>query len=335
MKRKAYHKIDVINFKEILKKKYSNIEEKKTTKKMLIEQIQNINNLEILIKGLEINKKKEIEKINIREYGFKESDDVKIEFVQDVFEAETRINLRPICVYELEDKIELPCSFNNKGKFYLDLISDTFERFKIKAENIITETDDITHIELYAKKNIQMAQRIFYETRMNLSNVQKKGQRTDVFIAFVQNVFLINVILYLQNMFSSFYHEKKMTKRSLKSELYDFVGMNIFMEPAAEYGNATKIEEGKKNINIKWNGQVNQLITVFYDFINEKMPNKKMLLEASVDDISELLNSCFVDKNGKPISKSTIDTCMKEYREDKRVKGKKRIDISKYALMDK
>ena len=42
----------------------------------------------------------------------------------------------------------------------------------------------------------------------------------------------------------------------------------------------------------------------------------------------------FVDKNGKPINRSTIRICMQEYREDKRAKGKKRIDISKYVMMD-
>lgn len=335
MKKKPHQRIDVSIFNEILKNKHCPEDDKESTKKVLLETIKKVYRVEIDIPGLDIDKKIELNKIDIREYGFKDKNDVIIEFVQDVFESKTKIILIPKTIYELEDKIELPIAINNKGKLYLAFMSDTFERLKVKAENIISETEETKHIELYAKKNIQMSQRIFYDARMVLNKMQSEGTKTEIFIVFVQNVFLINVILYLQKMFSAFYHEKLLTRKSLKTELYDSVGMNIFMEPVSEYGNVKKEAAPiEKERQLKWNGQVNVLATFFYDALNEKIGNKKMLLEADIEDIKYLLNKYFIDKNGNAISKETIRTCLSEYRDEKRAKGNKRIDISKYSSLD-
>jgi len=335
MQTKSYQRTDVSIFKEILRKKFCPEDDKGASKKVLLEMIQRINEKEIIIDGLEIDKKKEQNNINVREFGFKENSDVKFDFVQDVFENKTKMVMTAKTIYELEDKIELPYPANNKGKLYLAFISDTFERLKIKAENVVSATNETKYIELYAKKNIQVAQRIFYDARMLLNRTQIKGDRNIIFLVFVQNVFIINVILYYQNMFSSFYNEKKMTKKSLKAELYDSVGMNIMMEPVAEYGKNEKEEELIEEERIfQWNGQVNVLATFFYDALNEKLSNKKMLLDADKEDIKYILNKFFVDKNGNAISKETIRTCLTDHRDEKRAKGKKRIDISKYSSLD-
>ena len=336
MQTKSYQRDDVSVFNQILRKKFCPNDDSGASKKVLLEMVQRINKKEIKFKGLEIDKKEEQNKINILEYGYKESSDVKFEFVQDVFENKSKIILIPKKIYELEDKIELPYPPSHKAKLYLDFLSDTFERLKIKAVNVVRETHDTNNIELYAKKNIQMAQRIFYDARMVLNKTQIKGDRNIIFLVFAQNVFIINVILFYQNMFSSFYNEKKMTKKSLKAELYDSVGMNIMMEPVAKYGNAPKEE---KNIDagfkpIKWNGQINTLITYHYDFMNERLINKKTYFEASIEEMAEFIHRSFIDKNGNPINKNTIRICLQDYRDDKRVKGKKRIDISKYVLME-
>jgi len=42
------------------------------------------------------------------------------------------------------------------------------------------------------------------------------------------------------------------------------------------------------------------------------------------------LTTFVVDKNGMPLKRSTIDTCLKSYREDKRANGNTKIDIEKY-----
>jgi len=337
MQTKSYHRDDVSVFNKILRKKFCPTDDRGASKKILLEMVQKINQKEIKFKGLDIDKKEEQGKINVLEYGYKESSDVKFEFVQDVFENKSKIVLIPKNIYELEDKIELPYPPNHKAKLYLNFLSDTFERLKIKSVNVVRETHDTKNIELYAKKNIQMAQRIFYDARMLLNKTQIKGDRNIIFLVFAQNVFLINVILYYQNMFSSFYNEKKMTKKSLKAELYDSMGMNIMMEPVAEYGHVPKKKEENIDIvfkPIKWNGQINTLIAYHYDYMNECLTNKKPYMETSIENMTEFIHRSFIDKNGKPINKNTIRMCLQEYRDDKRPKGKKRIDISKYVLME-
>jgi hypothetical protein len=46
--------------------------------------------------------------------------------------------------------------------------------------------------------------------------------------------------------------------------------------------------------------------------------------------VEDHIHNTYVSKNGTPISRSTIYTALKEYRPEKRAKGDKRIDITKY-----
>ena len=340
MNTKPHENIDVEVYREILKKTYCPVDEKTTSKKALLDVIKIINSIEIPIKGLDVNIENEVEKINVKEYGFKELNDIKIEFTTDIFKERTILKLIPKTIYELEDIIELPKANNNKERQYLFLMSDTFERLKIKAENTLDITINEKHIELYAKKNIQIIKRIFYDTRSVLKRVQETGTRTDVFILLAQNAFIMNAILYLQKMFSSFYHGEKITKEDLRKQFYDCLNMDIFLRQFKEYGNSKNKEEERiketiKNIDnsditIGWEGNINKLITLFYDLCNIEMPNSKTLIYKDKDKIEEFIHRYFRDKNGNPIKKSTIRICMQEYREDKRAKGKNRISVAKY-----
>ncbi|MFH2142050.1 MAG: hypothetical protein ABIJ97_06495, partial [Bacteroidota bacterium] len=53
-------------------------------------------------------------------------------------------------------------------------------------------------------------------------------------------------------------------------------------------------------------------------------------LEAESRDIQEIIHRFFVDKNGLPINKDTVETYMRESKEERRAKGKRRVDISDY-----
>ena len=327
--KKQYQRIDVNIFREILKSNFCPTEEKGYSKKILIETIQEINKTEIILKGLKLNHKKEFAKINFREFGFKEQKDIKIEVIEDIFENKTIIILKPKTVYELEDQIELPSPSNNKQKFYLALMSDTFERIVIKADNILDETENKNHIELYASKNIQKMTRIFHEAKNLLTKIQKQNDNSDKFFVYVQTIFISNTILYLQKTFSGFYKDKLYSKKTLKSELCESIGINMFMEPRADYG---RTEEPKIGIAYKkkiWNGNINILITLIYDLMQIS------LLDDDTKWAEAFIYNTFLNKNGKEISKETIRICLQKFREDKRAKGKKRIDISKYVDLDK
>lgn len=320
--KKAYQRIDVDIFRKILTGKFCPNEEKGASKKVLLEMIQEINKVEIKLKRKNIDKTKIIENINFNEYGFKEQKDVKISFSETLFE-ETLIVLQAKNIYELEDSIELPTPKGIKQKQYIALMSDTFERLKIKCENILDETEQKSQIELYVTKNLQKLSRTYYDAKNLLKKYRKEKQENiNQYFVYVQTIFIINSILYLQKIFSAFYHEKNYSQVSLKYELFDAVGPDILSESAAEYG----IIDNTEN-KLKWMWQINQLATFYYDL------NKANIIEATPRQLEDYIVNNYVDKKGNPISRATIKTCLNEYRPDKRAKGKKRIDISKYIEM--
>ena len=322
--KKPYQRIDVNVYKEILKNKFCPDDEKGSSKKVLLEMLQQINKFEIKIEGLNIDIKKELGKINFREFGFKERADVKIEFKEEVFDDNTKIVLKPKTIYELEDNIELPKHSNNKQKQYLALMADTFERIKIKAENILEETNEHKHIEMYANKNIQKILRIFYEAITVLTKLQKNKDNTDRFFVYVQTIFIMNSILYYQSMFSAYHKEKDYSKKTLKIELYDSVGPDLFMEPVVEYGKQVDVDTVSEHKKIKLKGNINVLITAYYDLM------KAGILEDDPKAMEDYIFNTYLNKNGNPISRYTINTCLKEYRTEKRVTGTKRIKIPTY-----
>lgn len=330
MQVEPYQRIDVNIFEEILRKKLCSNETPVKNQKALFELIQNINEVVIKVDGLDIDKKKEMKKINFKEYGFKNANDAIIEFSKDIFENKNKITLKASIMYELEDHIELPKPMDEKGELYIIFLADAFERFKIKATNILDITGDNKSIELYAKKNIQKALRIFYDSRIIFEKTQTNGNRSDIYIFYVLNIFIINLILYLQKMFSAFYREEKETRVKLKYALYDSMKMDVLMEPIADYNKSNKNVDSLEEILFKWNGQINSCIAMFYDLTNKHLPNNKVLLEVDHNELVAFISKHVIDKKGNRINENTIRTCLKESRFDKRPQGDKRLDIEKY-----
>ena len=335
MNKKPYNSADVCIFHEILKAK-EYIDNEDNTQKNILNTIQNIHKKEVIFSGLDINRQKLLRNINFCQYGYRSGKDIKIEFIQNIFDNNTKMILTPNSIYELEDIIDLPNPINNQSKLFQDLLSDTYERLKVKAISIIQETEEHCFIQLYVNKNIQLLHRIFYDSRIELHKVQLIGTQTSIFNVLSLNIYIINVIIYLQNMFSNFYQEELLSKDNLKLQLCNTLDLNKLINPVIANKKASiKIRTNNKITLLKWNGQINTLITLVYDLMNFRHGNDKMLLEATTEDIKYLLNKYVVDKNSKPISKQTIETCLKEYRDEKRAKGSKRIDVSKIVNGEK
>lgn len=321
--RKQHQRIDVNILREILKKKFCTEKEKGYSKKVLLKIIQEINKVEIKLKGLKQNYKNEIESLNFKEYGFRNANDIKIDVREDVFENKTIITLKPKAEYELEGILQLTAPSSYKHRNFIALMCDTYERIKIKADNIIDEVDNKDHIELYATKNIQKAVQIFFEAKAVLDKIHKRKDDSDKFFVYIQMLFIANIILYLQNIFASFYKEKQYSKRTLQSEIFDSINLDIAMEPTTEYGKK-QVEEKPKRKKLIWKKNINILITLHYDLYNDNS------YDAQTKDIENFIHDNYLNKQGKEISRETIRICMQKFRDDKRAKGKKRIDISNY-----
>ncbi len=328
---KCYNKLDIKIFDFILKHDF-NIDII-SNKRQLLSLISLANTITIEKTGILSNKNKLLNEINFTQYGIKNRTDANIDIKTDIIENTTNIIVTPNCNYTLQDSVDLPDPIDNNCKFAFMFFEDCFERLKIKAENVLEDTDDDKNIELYSKKNIQKARRIFYDARLMLEKVQEKNDKSKICIAYCINCYLINTIMYYQKMFSSFYNSDKVTKQELKIELYNsFTFKNMFKVINNECSIVNNINEkyDPSCIKLKWNGQINSLIALFYDLNKKDTFDNKKLLEADINELKIFISNYFTDKNGKYLNENTINTCFKNYRDDKRPLGEKRIEIEKY-----
>lgn len=80
---------------------------------------------------------------------------------------------------------------------------------------------------------------------------------------------------------------------------------------------------------MQFNGNLNQLVDIFYQLNRELFVDGKSYIDGSTNDLISLIVNTFVDKEGNEISPLTVETILKPSRTDKRPKPHKRIDIDK------
>ena len=86
---------------------------------------------------------------------------------------------------------------------------------------------------------------------------------------------------------------------------------------------------------LKFNGNINQLVDVFYQLSRELfVPNiHHNYIDGNVNDLVKMIHNTFVDKDGNDLSMETIKTLLTPSKEDKRPSLNKRIDVE--AILDK
>jgi len=124
-------------------------------------------------------------------------------------------------------------------------------------------------------------------------------------------------------------------KQTKQQHNFDRASSQPFPE-SPEYNSANsfsheKNTQGSQSPKIRWNGQINILVDVFYQIMYEIKVDGEPLLVATPNDIANMLTNNFCDRNGNELSRSTIKTILLPSRADKRPKkdNSKRIDISK------
>jgi len=334
MNLEAYKCIDVDVFKEILVNKFFHDLNDDDENFTILDLVKKVNTVEIKLQGIDHDIKMLNSQIKFRQYGFRAKADFKLIPKQDFFENETILYLIPQKVYELEDVIKkMPVPYCEKGKTLNLLLGDSFERLKVKSKNILRNSANDNQITHYAKKNIQVALRNCYDARLFLVKIQKTKNRNAIYLVIMANIFMINVLSYLHKMFSSYYKDDNNLKDKQKSALYDIMDFSLIRDPEAEY--KQKEETRKENQEIKLpkiqlHVQTNQFLTAVYDSLNFEVEENIRGIEIDQKELEDLISRIVYDKKGNLLKKSTISTCLKPSREDKRVSGSKKIDVSKY-----
>jgi len=330
MKSGCFNRVDVDIFNEILKEKYDYEKCSNKSKAYLLGKVQQAQTVEIQIAGTNKNKRQLLDGMDVSQHGFKSKNDLKAEFHFDSDEDKTTIRLIPTKVYELEDKVREASNPENSCHQMAVLLSDAFERLKVKAMHVIKVSSNEEQVRHYAKKNIQVITRMCYEGKMRLEKIQIIGSQEAIFSVYLQNIFLMNVLAYLNNMFSHYYVDKRFNEKDFKIKMYETFELSKFVKAKSFQSNMVA-EEPKltylTRLKLKWNKKINVLATLIYELLKLRDENGEPWLEGDIKLISEIVHEHVVDKNRKPISKDTFHTCLKDSREEKRANEGNRIKI--------
>jgi hypothetical protein len=160
----------------------------------------------------------------------------------------------------------------------------------------------------------------FYELKKQLDNINDDNQK---------------ILLLTKEMFE--YQQANIEFINQKTPFYDAQCTkeieNIYalqkIQAAIEEAQKLKLSSPKPNKKLKFNGNLNQLVDMFYQLNRELFIDGKPYIDENTNDLADWIVNSFLDKEGKEISPLTVKTILKPSKEDKRPNTHKRLDIDK------
>lgn len=366
------NRIEVNVYEEILNGNLRPYLDKYYNKNELDNLIKRAQTQSFLVSDDEFNFMDHLDYIDYKSYGFRDVHDFKIEYRKkvgintEVFLIPTAIYEFQNCDFEFTNEASY------KVKKFIELIGDNLERIRTKAEWVFENSSESVNLDIYSKKNIQRTNRLLFDAKKEMDFRRKKNDWETCQILFFLCEYLIQTILFFQEHFKIFLNNKSECKYKLYRELYQFcICGNLFKllnqlifeqtkpmdKSLVEFNsdsnsiyNISKIIKGKtlseidNNIFVAssgnyfehkkliWNGQINVLADVILQLTEASNPDGSMVLEASKDQLGDFLINNFLDKDGHPMSKHTLNTLLKPSRTDKRLKpdSPRKINITKH-----
>ena len=160
----------------------------------------------------------------------------------------------------------------------------------------------------------------FYEIKKQLEKINDDNQK---------------ILLLTKEMFE--YQQANIEFINQKTPFYDAQCTkeieNIYalqkIQAAIEEAQKLKLNSSKPNKKLKFNGNLNQLVDMFYQLNRELFIDGKPYIDENTNDLADWIVNSFLDKEGKEISPLTVKTILKPSKEDKRPNTHKRLDIDK------
>lgn len=160
----------------------------------------------------------------------------------------------------------------------------------------------------------------FYELKKQLDNINDDNQK---------------ILLLTKEMFE--YQQANIEFINQKTPFYDAQCTkeieNIYalqkIQAAIEEAQKLKLSSPKPNKKLKFNGNLNQLVDMFYQLNRELFIDGKPYIDENTNDLADWIVNSFLDKEGKEISPLTVKTILKPSKEEKRPNNHKRLDIDK------
>ena len=216
---------------------------------------------------------------------------------------------------------------NNEAFFSSETAMSRYNKLYILIEKKRTELQSSRIKETVAKTpkkfiNAESEDRhfSFYEIKKQLEKINDDNQK---------------ILLLTKEMFE--YQQASIEFINQKIPLYDMQCAkeieNIYalqkIQAAIEEAQKNKIVNQLPNSKMQFNGNLNQLVDIFYQLHRELFVDGKPYIDGNTNDLISLITNSFLDKDGKEISPQTVKTILKPSKEEKRPNTHKRIDIDK------
>lgn len=160
----------------------------------------------------------------------------------------------------------------------------------------------------------------FHEVKQHIETIESFGEKIiyladEIFEYKQADIISINNKLQAYDAQCNHLMEKLQTMRKMRAELEK--------EKKEQVTNQSYFNK------LKFNGNVNQLVDIYYQLSRELFVDGKSMIDGSVNDLVAIIVNSYVDKDGKEISPETVKTILTPSRTEKRPKPHKRIDIDK------
>jgi hypothetical protein len=160
----------------------------------------------------------------------------------------------------------------------------------------------------------------FYEIKKQLEKINDDNQK---------------ILLLTKEMFE--YQQANIEFINQKTPFYDAQCTkeieNIYalqkIQAAIEEAQKLKLGTPIPNKKLKFNGNLNQLVDMFYQLNRELFIEGKPYIDENTNDLAAWIVNSFLDKDGKEISPLTVKTILKPSKEEKRPNTHKRLDVDK------
>ncbi|UPT69000.1 MAG: hypothetical protein M0D57_10435 [Sphingobacteriales bacterium JAD_PAG50586_3] len=106
--------------------------------------------------------------------------------------------------------------------------------------------------------------------------------------------------------------------------------LDIVISEPSNLSHPLVTKQFNKNTKLKWHGNTNALVDIFYQMAFELKRDCVPLLQAEPKDLIRLIQDNFTDKYGDTISETTIRTIITPSRVDKRPKGAKKLNLQEF-----
>jgi hypothetical protein len=208
MRNKIHHQTDLHVYEEIVSGKLNPGRLEYSELSVLQNLVVKANTRVISTCRMEEDPRRLIHATDITELGYRSHEDAEIEVRSNPDKKLYELIVKPKRSYNLEDHFNIPEPPDRKSAYFLALISDEFERIKIRANKVLNSTVKKKHLSLFAHKNIQRARKIQYDVHFMLSKIHKPWSpvtdNPDVYVIIVLEMFLSRIIAYYDQLFRPF-----------------------------------------------------------------------------------------------------------------------------------